>query len=233
MNKTPDTKQNRILLLWIAVGLVLMTVLSIWLLPWVLSLQEAESRLALQEQVARFGGWGWAFMLLLQILQIIVAVIPGEPIEIIMGLLYGSVGGFLTCELGVLIGSFLVFFVVRRLGTPLVRSMFGEDKLNSFSFLQDTRRLETITFILFFIPGTPKDILTYVAGLTTISPVRFLLIASVARIPSIFSSTFGGASIAGGNLWLAVGVFVVVGVVSLVGIRLNHLFMERQKKIRG
>lgn len=232
MNKTPDTKQNRILLLWIAVGLVLMTVLSIWLLPWVLSLQEAESRLALQEQVARFGGWGWAFMLLLQILQIIVAVIPGEPIEIIMGLLYGSVGGFLTCELGVLIGSFLVFFVVRRLGTPLVRSMFGEDKLNSFSFLQDTRRLETITFILFFIPGTPKDILTYVAGLTTISPVRFLLIASVARIPSIFSSTFGGASIAGGNLWLAVGVFVVVGVVSLVGIRLNHLFMERQKKIR-
>lgn len=200
---------------------------TIWLWPWFANLSTPEGQQQLQELVSRLGLGGWLLMLGLQLLQIVVAVIPGEPIEILMGMLYGAWGGFLTCELGVLTGSLLVFFAVRLLGAPLVRRIFGEEKLQKYTFLQNTERLELLTFILFFIPGTPKDILTYVAGLTRISPLRFLGISAFARIPSILSSTYAGSTLAKGD-WLAgLIIFAAVGAISLTGILIHKKLMTR------
>lgn len=200
---------------------------TIWLWPWFANLSTPEGQQQLQELVSRLGLGGWLLMLGLQLLQIVVAVIPGEPIEILMGMLYGAWGGFLTCELGVLTGSLLVFFAVRLLGAPLVRRIFGEEKLQKYTFLQNTERLELLTFILFFIPGTPKDILTYVAGLTRISPLRFLGISAFARIPSILSSTYAGSTLAKGD-WLAgLIIFAAVGAISLTGILIHKKLMMR------
>lgn len=223
------TANRKKILLGIAFLLLLavMTAATIWLWPHFAALSTPEGQQRLQSFVSGLGFGGWLIMLGLQILQIVVAVIPGEPIEIMMGMLYGAWGGFLTCELGVLAGSLLVFWAVRMIGSPLVQAIFGEEKLKSYAFLQNTNRLELITFILFFIPGTPKDILTYVAGLTAISPLRFLGIASFARIPSILSSTYAGSTLAKGE-WLAgLIIFAAVGIISLLGILLHKKLMAK------
>ncbi|MCI8443051.1 MAG: TVP38/TMEM64 family protein [Provencibacterium sp.] len=207
--------------------LAVMTAATIWLWPWFSNLSTPEGQQQLQSFVSGLGFAGWLIMLGLQILQIVVAVIPGEPIEILMGMLYGAWGGFFTCELGVLAGSLLVFFAVRLIGPPLVQAVFGEEKLKSYAFLQNTGRLEFVTFLLFFIPGTPKDILTYVAGLTAISPLRFLSIASFARIPSIFSSTYAGSTLAKGDWRSGLIIFAAVGIISLAGILLHKKLMAK------
>ena len=178
-------KTNRKLFPFILLAVLLCAALiaaSAALWPWFSSLSTEAGQEELRAFVSSMGVLGWAVMLGLQVLQIVVAVIPGEPVEILMGALYGAWGGFLTCELGVLIGSCGVFYAVRALGTPLVRAVFGEEKLRSFAFLQNTQKLEALTFLLFFIPGTPKDVLTYVAGLTPIRPLRFLGIALFAEM---------------------------------------------------
>ncbi|MCI8622501.1 MAG: TVP38/TMEM64 family protein [Provencibacterium sp.] len=224
------TLKNRKIILLGAAALLLaaaMTAATVWLWPWFSTLSTPEGQQQLQDWIGGLGLKGWLIMLGLQILQIVVAVIPGEPIEVVMGVLYGAWGGFLTCELGVLAGSLLVFGAVRLLGAPLVRAVFGEDKLKSYAFLQNTQKLELITFILFFIPGTPKDVLTYVAGLTSIRPLRFLFLSSFARIPSILSSTYAGSTLAKGQFAAGFVIFAVVGAISLLGILIHKKLMAR------
>lgn len=222
-------KNKKTILLGAAVLLLAaaMTAAAIWLWPWFSTLSTPEGQQRLQNWIGGLGLKGWLIMLGLQILQIVVAVIPGEPIEVVMGMLYGVWGGFLTCELGVLTGSLLVFWAVRLLGAPLVRAIFGEDKLKSYAFLQNTQKLELVTFILFFIPGTPKDVLTYVAGLTPIRPLRFLLLSSFARVPSILSSTYAGSTLAKGQFIVGLAIFAAVGAISLLGIFIHKKLMAR------
>ncbi len=222
---------------FIILGIILLVIVgvTIKLLPWIISLKDEAARQQLQEYIHSFGVWGWLIMTGIQILQVIVALIPGEPIEIISGLLYGTVGGMLTCLLGVLIGTIIIFYMVKLLGYSFVSKVVSEEKLHRFKFMHNEKRLELIVFILFFIPGTPKDVLTYLVPLTTIRPLRFFLISTFARIPSVISSTFVGSSINNGNLVLSVVVFLITGVVGIAGIFVNERLMnylEKRRKLR-
>ena len=195
-----------------------------------LNLQEPQFRSQFQQLIADLHIWGVLAMLLLQVLQVVLAFIPGEPVEVLAGVLYGTFGGFLLCQAGVLIGQFLVFSMVRRYGSPVVELFFDRKSIRRFDFLHNARKLETITFLLFFIPGTPKDILTYVAGLTPIPLKRFLLISVVARIPSVLSSTLAGATLGDGKLWVSLVIFGVIGLVGIGGILINQRLMARLEK---
>ena len=125
--------------------------------------------------------------------------------------------GNLELHAGILIGSLIVYFLVRRLGMPIVSIFMDPDKFQNLWLLKDERRFERISFLLFFIPGTPKDLLTWAAGFVRINPLRFFLIATVARLPSILSSTLAGASLISGDFLTTVIIFAVTGCVSLVG----------------
>ena len=92
------------------------------------------------------------------IFQLIIALIPGEPLEMGAGYAFGAVEGTILCIIGCVIGSALVFLFVRRFGVKLVEVFFPREKIRSLRFLQDSRRLNLLTFIVFFIPGTPKDL---------------------------------------------------------------------------
>ncbi len=81
-------------------------------------------------------------------------------------------------------------------------------------------------FFLMFIPGTPKDLLTYFAPFTGISLLRMLFIAAVARIPSIITSTYVGSSFAQGNHLKSIIIYAVVGVISLAGILVYNKFIS-------
>ena len=133
------------------------------------------------------------------ILQVVVAVIPGEPLEIAAGYAFGALEGTILCVLGTLIGGVLVFLLVRRFGAQAVEVFFDLEKFRSLRFFQDRRRLTFWVFLVFFLPGTPKDVLCYFVGLTDMRLRTWILVSAVARIPSIITSTVGGSALGMGE----------------------------------
>ena len=164
------------------------------------------------------------------ILQVVVAVIPGEPLEIAAGYAFGALEGTVLCVLGTLIGGVLVFLLVRRFGAQAVEVFFDLEKFRSLRFFQDRRRLTFWVFLVFFLPGTPKDVLCYFVGLTDMRLRTWILVSAVARIPSIITSTVGGNALGGQDYRLAVIVFAVTLGVSLLGGGLYTLYTRRNKK---
>ncbi len=161
---------------------------------------------------------GIIVFLAIQIFQVFFALIPGEPIELFAGYAFGGIFGTALCLAGVLLASACVFLLTRKFGKKFTYIIFAEDKLAKLKFLQSEKKLELTVFILFFIPGTPKDLLTYVAGLTKIEIKRFLAISTVARIPSVISSCLAGHSLMEENYIQSAIIFGVTAAISLIGI---------------
>ena len=161
------------------------------------------------------------------IFQVVIALIPGEPFEIAAGYAFGAVEGTLLCILASTLGSVAVFLLVRRFGVRLVEVFFSKDKLKSVRFLKSTPKRDMLFLIIFMIPGTPKDLLSYVAGLTDIRFPVWLMICSLGRIPSIITSTVGGNALGTQNYWFAIAVFAATMAVSGIGLLIYNRICKR------
>lgn len=178
--------------------------------------------------VSEHGLWGKLAFVLMVVFQVVIAFVPGEPLEIGAGYAFGAIEGTILCVLGITIGSLLVFALVRKFGIKLVEVFFTFEKIKSSKLMQDERKLAVLTFLMFFLPGTPKDFLTYIVGLTKIEKRKFLLIASLARIPSVITSTIGGSLLGTEKYIFAVIVFAVTALISLAGwLIYNHINRKR------
>lgn len=180
-------------------------------------------RLAKQPEVFRewvdsFGIWGQMIFVAMVILQVIVALIPGEALELAGGYAFGAVEGTVLCMIGILLGSWMVFAAVRRFGPKLLEVFFPDREIRRLSFLRNPKKAKVLTFILMTIPGTPKDLLSYFAGLTPLNTRQWLSIVAVARIPSLVSSTISGAAAGESNYILAASVLAGTLIVSGIGI---------------
>lgn len=171
-----------------------------------------------REWVDAKGVWGPVIYVALVIFQILIAFIPGEPLEIVAGYVFGTFKGTLLCLAAASIGSIIVLLLVRRFGKVILEIYFDKEKIENLSFLQASERKIIIFLILFIVPGTPKDLLCYYGGLTDISLPLLIFICTVCRFPSIITSTVGGDAIGTGEYLFAVIVFAVTAVISLLGI---------------
>lgn len=214
----PNKKREWVRLILSALVLFAMVPITILAIPKVMALTQPHTRELLQRQLESQGIGGWIAFLGIQVIQVVVAMIPGEPIEILAGILYGPLWGTLTCMLGIFIGSIIVYLLVRKLGMPIVSIFIDPEKFQNLRILQDERRFERIAFLLFFIPGTPKDLLTWAAGLIHIRPLRFFILSTIARLPSILTSTLAGTTLLSGDFSTTVLIFVVTGCISMVGL---------------
>lgn len=186
----------------------------------------------LEVYIENAGFLGVFLLLFVQILQVVIAIIPGEAVEVVAGLLYGTLLGYAICEVGMLIGTIVIFYGVKKLGQSKIDKLNKHEKFTKFAILNNTQSLEILTFIMFFIPGTPKDLLTYFMPFTKIEPKKFFSIVAIARTPSIISSTYAGASLGEGD-WLRMGVaFVVIMVSGLIGIKYNNQIVEYFSKFK-
>ena len=173
------------------------------------------------------GIWGRVLFVGLIVLQIVVAFIPGEPFELAAGYAFGALWGTLLVWIGVIIGTTVVFLFVRKVGVKAVEVFFPREKINSMKYLQDEKKLNAAAFLLFLIPGTPKDLLTYLAGLTKIRLLPWIVLTSIARIPSIVTSTISGNALGIEKYTLAIIVYVATALVSGIGL-LIYQRMQRQ-----
>ena len=138
--------------------------------------------------------------------------------EIGAGYAFGFWKGTLLCLIAIAIGSALVFLLVRKFGTMLVEVFFSREKIQSLRFLHQSRKRDILIFLILFIPGTPKDLLSYFAGLTDIPLGRWLLIATVARIPSVVTSTVGGDALGVQNYVFAIIALGATAAISAAGL---------------
>ena len=220
---------------WLKITLIVLAAaavaaLCVWLIPLVWSLRQPENQAAFEEFVGSLGVFGVLLMLGIQVLQIVVAVIPGEPIELIMGLMYGTLGGLALTLTGILIGSAIIYFCMKRFGTGFASKFVDTNGFKKFRFLNNPAKRDSFIFLLFFIPGTPKDVLTYFAPLTGIPFGRFITIATLARLPSVVTSTLVGSSVSKGEFLKSLIVFAITGVVGIAGVLLNNKFTAAQEK---
>lgn len=194
--------------------------LTVVCLPMVPMLMSEEGRVRLEEIV---GGivrenlfLGIGAFLLLQILQVVVALIPGGLVQILGGVIFGSFWGTVLCLLGTLLGEMTVFYIVRKLGMPLVEAIIDAKGIKRLSFLQDEKKCELAVFILFLLPVMPKDALTYLAPLLNIKPSTFFILSMLARSPGLIISNVFGSSLSEGNTVIAAVMFAIVAIIGLV-----------------
>jgi len=171
-----------------------------------------------QAWVDKSGIWGRLLFVGMVFLQVIVALIPGEPLELAAGYAFGALEGTILSMLGIVLGSWVIFAAVRRFGQKLVEVFFPEKDLKQLSFLKNPKKAKALAFILMTIPGTPKDMLSYVAGLTPLTLREWLTIVVIARIPSLLTSTVSGGAAGEKNYVLAGIMLAVTLVFSGVGI---------------
>ena len=175
-------------------------------------------------------GWRGRFILFgLQCVQVIIALIPGEIVELGAGFAYGAIEGTLICLSGIALSSSLIFLLTKRIGTPLVEMFISREKIRDLRFINTEKKLKRLVFILFFIPGTPKDVLTYFVGLTSIQLSQFLAITLVARIPSIISSTICGQYLGKEDYFTAAIVYAITAFISLIGYLIYNKVIKRRK----
>ena len=186
------------------------------------------SQEGLRDYIRSFGAAGWLVFLILQILQVFIALIPGELLESAAGFVFGPVFGTLLCYAGIAIASSLVFALTRKFGAKLVQVFVSREKINQLRILDTEKKRNVLIFAAFFIPGTPKDLLTYFAGLTEIKLSTFLFITLFARLPSVVTSTFGGHLLGEGEYVLAVVVYAATAAISLLGMLVYNAWMKRR-----
>ena len=208
----------------VAVVVLLAALITWFIWNWLSSFTQESFR----NYIRSFGVWSWLVMFGLQFVQVFIALIPGELLESAAGYAFGPFLGTAICYLGVAAASSLVFWLTRRYGVRLVEVFISREKIMELRFLNTERKRNALVFLLFFIPGTPKDLLTYFVGLTDMRLGQFLLISLVARIPSVISSTFGGHLLGEGKLWGALLLYGITGAVSLAGLAAYRTIVQRR-----
>jgi uncharacterized membrane protein YdjX (TVP38/TMEM64 family) len=168
-------------------------------------------------------------MLGLQILQVFIALIPGEIVESAAGYVLGPWLGTAVCYLGICIASTLIFTLTRCYGVKLVEVFVSREKINELWFLNTEQKRNLLIFLVFFIPGTPKDLLTYFVGLTDIRLRTFLFLSLVARIPSVITSTFGGHLLGQERYIGAVILYGITGLLSALGMVAYNRYLKKKQ----
>ena len=165
----------------------------------------------------------------LVMLQVVVAVIPGEPVEILGGYAFGVWHGTMLYLIGAFAGSLIVFLFVRKFGKTAAEIFFSREKLDSLKFLHTSPKRTVIFSVIFTVPGTPKDLLVYFAGLTDMKLSTWLLISAFGRIPSAITSTIGGSALGDGKYSSALLALIVTVFLSLAGFLVYKFILKERK----
>jgi uncharacterized membrane protein YdjX (TVP38/TMEM64 family) len=184
-----------------------------------------------REFILSYGQLSTLVFVLFQVIQVVIAFIPGEVVQIAGGYIYGTLLGTLYSLIGITIGCVIVFFTARLFGYPLVKQLVSEKDLQKFYNLINSPGSEFVIFLLFFLPGLPKDVLVYICGLTPVKPLQFFIIIIAARLPAMVGASFIGANIQRENYYAAIVITVISCILFVVGFVFKDKLISTMKKI--
>ena len=219
-------QSDLIKLVGLVVFIVLITAIVVAIWPTLSIVFEPGGVETLIELITSQGPLGVLILLGMQLLQIIVAFIPGEVVQIAAGMMYGPLWGSVVILVGCVLSSMVVYELVHKLGAPFVRSMVGENQLLKFRQFELSGKFGVTVFILFLIPGFPKDVLIYIVPLSDMNLRTFLLLSTIGRTPGVIISTYAAAGLADGNIVTSVIIFVVAALIAIIVLLLRNRIID-------
>ena len=220
----PPMKKSRasVILSIVSAVFLILTALGVWFMR-----EYLQDPALVREKIGEHYLLGAVAMVLISAVQVIVALIPGEFVEIAAGYVFGSWIGSLLCLAGIVLGSCTTILLVRRFGARFVYAFYPKEKIDALPIINDPPKRNLLTFLLFVIPGTPKDLFTYAIGLTDMSIPLYVALTTAARFPSVILSTLSGDAVGTKDYRMAIVFIIVTAVVSGVGVLIYRIFSRR------
>jgi len=223
-------KKERIKKLSIGIILIIIALMLTYFVGKpIVSLLEDTDKLKLF--IEKYGFFGKIILVLIAAIQVIFALIPSEALEIAAGYLFGTTEATLLCLIGICLGSSIVIFLTQKFGRKFVNLFYSDEKIDKIKLFKNEKKLGGLLFLIFLIPGTPKDIVTYVVGLTKIKISTYLLITTIARTPSIIISTIAGSAFAESKYNMAILFFVLSALTGAIGFLIYKFYFTKNDKV--
>ena len=188
-------------------------------------------RYQLKKVLQSFGPYSPLVFILLQIIQVVIAPIPGEPIEFLGGYAFGVWGGMLYSMIGLIAGSWIAFSIARIFKKWAVEKFVSAATMKKFEYLIGHQGV-ILSFLLFLIPGFPKNALCYLLGLTPMHMGIFLIISTIGRIPGVLMLTLQGAKVCQHQYKTFFILFVISALIFLVFYIYRENIIRWIKKMR-
>ena len=215
-------KKYRYLILILSIAVMAALTLALWN-PMINFIKDPDS---LSAWISYAGIWGPIIFMLLNTVQVLLAIIPGGPFEVAAGALFGPWLGTLMCDVAMTAGGMITFFFVRKFGMKFIELFVNREEIESVKFLHTNEKSTALLFLFFLFPGTPKDLMCYVVGLTDIKWSSWLIINFVGRFPAILLSALGGSALGEQKYGIFIAAFIVIIVLYFLGTflykKLNH-----------
>ncbi|KEI95301.1 membrane protein [Clostridium botulinum A2B7 92] len=168
--------------------------------------------------ILSYGSYGIIVFLIFQIIQVVAFFILGEVMQIAGGYIYGTLLGSVYSLIGITLGNVFVFLLAHIYGKPLVHKIISKKDLKFFDRMLNIGSIKLIVFLLYLIPGIPKDALGYICGISDIKLKKFFILSTLGRIPGVLASAYFGANIHTGNKSVLIIVGVVSSLVFIIGV---------------
>ncbi len=178
----------------------------------------------------QFGAFDEVIFILIRSAQTVIKFIPAEPLEIGSGYAWGAVPGMIYCVIGNLLGTIVIIFLEKKYGSKVIDFFLPNKKHVLVGLFQNNEKIYLLLFLLYLIPGSPKDGFTYLVGLLPVKVVPFLIITSLARLPSVLSSTLCGSTLADQQYMLSLMIFAATVALALIGAFAYKEYIKRHTK---
>lgn len=165
--------------------------------------------------------------LMIQIVQIIISIIPGQVFQIAAGYLYHFIPGLILSVIGAVVGTSISFGIARVLGKNFVHLFFGEEKTKEYIIKLNSKQAFVIAFFLYMIPGLPKDVLSYIAGVSEMKFPLFLVASTLGRLPGMCASLLIGTLYINKHYYLMIAVAAIVVVLFIICI-IKRKFINKE-----
>ena len=185
----------------------------------------------LKAYLESFGYMSGVVFFIFQILQVVIFIIPGELIQAAGGYVFGTLWGTIISLMGISVGSFILFVVSHKYGRNFVEKFVSKDLQTKLENILSTRRKKLIVFILYLIPGMPKDCLIMICALTNMTSRDFIIWSMIGRTPALFLSSYFGANIAGGNHIKAIVICTVAIIITVIALLYKEKVFEKLRNI--
>lgn len=168
--------------------------------------------------IVSYGKYGIVVFLFIQFLQVVAFFIPGEIVQIAGGYIYGTLLGSIISILGITFGSIVAYGISRIYGKPLVNKIISDKNLKFFNKVLNLGSINFIVFLLYLIPGIPKDILAYICGISNIKFKDFIFYSTLGRLPGVITSAYFGSKIYTGNKLILIIIGIIMTLLFIIGI---------------
>ena len=207
--------------------IAILVIATIYMIPIIKQINTPEGQTQFKEKITNSRITGMLILFGLELAQVVLAILPGEPVELLAGICFGPIWGTIFLMVSVFIVTAMIYFFVKKYGRDFIYEFFPKENVNKVEnskLFKDPQKVETVMALLFLIPGTPKDLLVYIGGLLPIKTSRFLALSTLLRFPSIISSTIAGDKLLEGQWKVSILAYVITFAITAIVIFVVNKF---------